>query len=67
MPSTINTIHVKKERGKLVVQGIGKTPRGKGYILKTIALDAKTPADPAFKSQLAEAVKQMDTESLPTP
>lgn len=67
MASSINTIHVKRQRGKLVVQGDGRTVKGKRYIVQTVELTAKTPADPNFKSELAAAVAQLNTTKLATP
>lgn len=59
MTSTIGTIHVKRARGKLVVQGEGRTDRGQKYIIDVKKLDVETPGDPQFKAELALAVKEM--------
>lgn len=61
----IGTIQVKRERGKLVVQGLGKTPRGQKFIKDTEVLGVKSPADPDFKTQLGAAVSKMLAESSP--
>lgn len=66
MASGIGTVQVKRERGKLVVQGLGKTPRGQNFIKQTVVLSAKNIADPAFKSQMATAVAEMFAQ-LPLP
>lgn len=63
MASGVRTIHVKKVRGQLVVQGDGQTPRGKKFIRATAQLKAKNMADPDFKAQLATAVEQMLAQS----
>lgn len=62
MAAGIGAIHVKKERGVMVVVGRGQTPRGKAYIKKSIPLNAKSPADPKFKSELEQAVEEMLAE-----
>jgi len=62
----IGTVVVKRSRGKLVVQGLGKTPRGQNYIKDTEALNVKTSADPAFKGNLTAAIAKMFTET-PSP
>lgn len=63
----IGHIHVKKERGVMVVVGKGQTPKGKAYIKKTAKLKAKSPADPLFKDELAAAITEILQESLPKP
>lgn len=62
MASGIGQVHVKKERGVLVVVGKGATPRGKSYIKKTENLKAKSPSDPLFKDELAVAIKELFPE-----
>lgn len=59
MGNGIGTIHVRPQRGKLVVQGDGKTPRGQRFIKETEALAVKSMADPNFKAQLSAAVNKM--------
>lgn len=58
----IGTVQVKKSRGTLVVQGLGKTPRGTNYIRDTIDLSVKNTADPKFKEEMAAAVSKMFSE-----
>lgn len=62
MASGIGTVQVKHSRGKLVVQGLGKTPRGTNFIRDTIDLSVKNTADPKFKEEMAAAVKEMFSE-----
>lgn len=62
----IGTVQVKRERGELVVQGLGKTPRGQNFIKDTETLGVKSSADPAFKGKLVAAVAKMFTET-PSP
>lgn len=62
MTSGIGTIHLKVVHGTLVIQGDGRTPRGKRYIKETIPLEAKNPSDPNFKQELANAVDRMLAE-----
>ena len=63
----IGQVHVKKERGVMVVVGRGQTPKGKAYIQARRALKVKSPSDPKFKDELAEAIALMLPESLATP
>lgn len=58
----IGTVQVKRSRGDLIVQGLGKTPRGQNYIKDTKPLGVKSTADPEFKTRLAAAVVEMFTE-----
>ena len=66
MASEIGTIHVRMQRGKLTVQGDGRTGRGQRYIKQTIPLDVADMAAPKFKEQLATAVNEMFAQ-LPLP
>lgn len=59
MANGIGTIQVKRERGKLVVQGLGRTPRGQKYIKATIPIPAPTMAAKEFKAELTQAVTEM--------
>lgn len=59
MASGIGTIHVRRIRGHMVVQGDGQTPRGKRFIRATEVLRCKTPSDPDFKKELEAAVEEM--------
>lgn len=67
MPVGIGQIHVKKERGVLVVIGRGQTPKGKAYIRKQVKLTALAPSDPIFKGELAAAIMDILPESLAAP
>lgn len=62
----IGTVEVKRVRGELIVQGLGKTPRGQNFIKDTESLKVKSTADPAFKGNLTAAMAKMFTES-PSP
>lgn len=59
MTSGIGTVHVRRSKGHLIVQGDGQTPRGKRFIKKTEPLNAKDPKDPNFKAELATAVEEL--------
>lgn len=63
MASGIGTIEVKRQRGGLVLQGLGRTPRGTKFIRETEALGVKNMADPEFKTKMAAAVKKMLSET----
>lgn len=52
-------IAVKRERGMLVVQAIGLTPRGQKYIKGSAPIAAKSMRDPDYKAQVAAAIKQL--------
>lgn len=67
MTAGIGQVHVKKERGTMVVVGRGQTPKGKAYIRARRALHVKSPLDPTFKGELADAIAKMLPESLPKP
>lgn len=66
MASGIGTVEVKRARGKLVVQGLGKTPRGQNFIKQTTALGVRRMHESAFKDELARAVAEMFAQ-LPLP
>lgn len=59
MAHGIGTIQVKRERGKLVVQGLGQTPRGKRFIRQTVVLSAPRIGAKEFKTELSTAVSEM--------
>lgn len=59
MAANIGTIHVRRERKRLVVQGMGSTPRGSQFIRDTEKLTATTMAAKDFKPELAAAVNKM--------
>lgn len=54
------TIEIKKERGKLVVIGLGKTNRDQRYIRGRVPLTVESIADPKFKSEMAAAVEKIN-------
>lgn len=58
----IGTVQVKREHGTLVVQGLGKTPRGQNFIKHTVPLGVKSSSEPTFKSNLAAAITEIFTE-----
>lgn len=55
----IAQIHVKRQRGKLVVQGMGQTPRGQKYIKRSEDIAAPKMTDKEFKAELATAVAKL--------
>ena len=59
MANGIGTVEVRRERGKVIVQGKGRTPRGTQYIKSKQALDVKRVSDPGFKEELAAAVDKL--------
>lgn len=63
MAAGIGTVEIKRVRGGLVLQGLGKTPRGQNFIRQTKALKPQKMSDPGFKSALASAVEEMFEQS----
>lgn len=61
----IGTVQVKRDHGTLVVQGLGKTPRGQKFIRATEPLAVKKMSDPDFKANLKTAVARIIQESSP--
>lgn len=59
MPVGIGAIHVKKERGRMVVIGKGMTPKGKAYIKERKPLLSKSPQESRFKDELEKAVAEI--------
>lgn len=59
MTAGIKTVHVRRSRGHLVVQGDGQTPKGKRFIRATEVLKSKSTRDERFKDELKAAVEQM--------
>lgn len=62
MSNGLGTIHVRKQRGHIVIQGDGKTPRGQRYIKQTVALKTSSITSPDFKGQMTAAVKEIMAE-----
>lgn len=63
MANVYGRVQVRRLRGKLVVMGMGKTPRGTGFIKGTVPIQAKSISDPNFKSALATAIKTLFNDS----
>lgn len=59
MGNRVGTVHVRRQRGKLVVQGTSKTPRGTRFILNSAPIAAATMASPEFKEELMTAVEKV--------
>lgn len=55
----IAQIHVRKQRGQMIVTGMSRTPRGQRVIAATEVLEAKSIHDPNLKSEVASAVSKM--------
>ena len=60
----IAAVQVKRSQGILVVQGLGKTPRGQKFLRGVVPLQVKSMSDPEFKSQLAAAIEKLYAEAL---
>ena len=58
----IAQIHVKRQRGKLVVQGMGQTPKGQKYIKASEELSVSNIGDKDFKAQMSAAVGKLLAE-----
>lgn len=59
MSNGIGTVEVRTARKKLIVQGLGKTPRGTKFIRKTEELAVTKISDPKFKGEMAAAVEKL--------
>lgn len=59
MTSGIADIHVKVQRKKLTVMGMGKTNRGQRYIRASKDLAVEKMSDEKFKAELATAVTEL--------
>lgn len=53
------SITIRKERGKVVVQALGKTPKGKPYIKGKKILNVKSIASKDFKAEMKAAVAEL--------
>lgn len=52
-------IEVRRSRGRLVVNGLGKTPRGQKFIAQQVKLESTSMDDPEFKDEMAAAVEEI--------
>lgn len=59
MKKGVNIVQVRRQRGKVTVQTLGRTTRGTKFILDEAELECKSPADKDFKKELATAVEQL--------
>lgn len=66
MSKGIASVHVRRQRGRLVVQGQGQTPRGQRFIRDTKELRVQKVSDKDFKTEMATAVDEIFAESLAT-
>lgn len=62
----IAQVHVRKQRGHMVVTGMSRTPRGQRVIAATEVLKAESISDPNLKGEVAAAVSKILAES-PSP
>lgn len=62
-----SAVEVRRSRGVLVVNGLGKTPRGQRFIAKQVKLKATDMGSKEFKSELAAAVAEIIGSEAPTP
>lgn len=59
MAKGIGTIAVKRQRGKLTVMGLGKTPRGQNFIKDSVEIHSPSTRSPDFKEKLSAAVEKL--------
>ena len=52
-------VEVRRSRGKLVVNGIGRTPRGQKFIAEQVALKSHDMSSEGFKKEMAAAVEKI--------
>lgn len=55
----IAQIHVRKQRGHMVVTGMSRTPRGQRVIAATVVLEATGLTEPDLKQEVANAVDKI--------
>jgi hypothetical protein len=60
MGNHIASIHVRRSRGKLIVQTLGQAPRGQKFLKAQEALTVAHSGDKGFKTELAQAVAKLD-------
>lgn len=58
----IAAIEVKRQRGVMVVNGLGRTPRGQKYIKKSIPIEDTKGDTKKLKAEIARAVKELMPE-----
>jgi len=49
----------RKERGVIVVQGMGRTPKGQTYVKASVPLTVTSVSDPLFKAEMKTAVEKL--------
>lgn len=59
MTKGIQFIQIVHQRGKFMVQGMGRTGRGTKFIIKQVVIDAKSIHDNDFKAKQAAAVTKL--------
>lgn len=59
MAKGIDQIHARVRKGKVIVTGMGRTPRGQRFIKSEVNLEAKNMRDKNFKAELATAVEEL--------
>lgn len=59
MANGIASIHVRTQRKRITVTGMGQTNRGTKYIKNSVTLKATKMTDKNFKSELAAAVNEL--------
>jgi len=52
-------LHIKRERGVMVLIAYGQTPRGSKYRKGTVPFVATDTQSPGFKSEISSAVKEI--------
>lgn len=53
------TIEIRKQRGKMIVQGTGRTPRGQKYIKQQEPVTPAGPGKKNLKAALATAIDKL--------
>lgn len=59
MAAGIGTVEIKKQRGKMNVLGLGKTPRGQRYIKQAIIIEASQKDRERFDAEVTAAVEKL--------
>lgn len=67
MKPRILSVEIRKKRAGLLLQGIGRTPRGQKFLIAEEALKEKSSKEKDFKGDVKTAVKKMFDAQSDTP
>lgn len=67
MKPRILSVEIRKKRHGLILQGIGRTPRGQKFLIAEVALKEKSSKEKDFKGDVKTAVNKMLDDQADTP